>query len=648
MTAPDNYVEADASWLDRLAAAEQKYPKPAPPASQVPANKEDSQKNANDYDSSVKMALKAMPMLEYYRKHFDPAHERTLAGDEINVSCFNHIFHGNGDQHPQFNINQRLNTYICHACKIKGDMLDLIANVYGLADANLRCPDGNVDEVVRRAGAEYLGAESYISATGVRMMMLPDSNPATADEQFDRVEGFPTFNMGGGAVPFDVPSLDLPPDETSDYMPTGPVPTLDWRNILDPNGFSYKYMERACQDDSVEEFHLYNSFIALGMVAGRELTLEEGRPVRGNAFICDMGPTGAGKSSAASILMDLLHEAIPYKESSGSGVMLPSEAGSGESLVDTFKQRIETPPDPSTGRKTPVVSYLDNITALLEFDELSSLMNRIMRQGNTIESVLQAIYDCKRTVGTKSRGQGEVKAWYPYGSMLTTSQPKRIADLVKKEQVSSGFANRLIYVFGEEKPESAFTPTLPPISGIANELRDTATWCQLVRNTVKRITWEPGTRDRYQEFHRAVMDPIKKNDPQRDLIARITLTMKKHILWLCLDVRSATVTMDIVERAILFWDYLLASYKTVGGHMMTTEMGEREEEIMHALKRAFDMKQKWPSKNELRRDHLGVKKWTLRDLDVMMKDLVTNGHVEEMPPEPGRGNKKPRYRVAAE
>lgn len=646
--APDNYVEADASWLDRLAAAEAKYPKPAPPVSQVPANKEDSNSIGSQSVDEVKMALKAMPMLDYYRKHFDPAQERPLAGDEINVSCFNHIFHSKGDQNPQFNINQRLNTYICHACKIKGDMIDLIANVYGLADGNLRCPDANVDEVVRRAGAEYFQAESYISATGQRKMMLPDANPATAGEQFDRVEGFPTFNMGSGAAPFDVPSLDLPPQETSEPIVTGPIPTLEWRKVLDPNGFAYSYMEYSCQDDSVEEFHLYNSFIALGMVAGRELRLRDGRPVHGNAFICDMGPSGSGKSSAARILTEILRQAVPYHKSTATGVKLPVEVGSGEVLVDSFREKFVTPPDPTQGRTKPVASFLDNITAMLNFDELASLMNRIMRQGNTIETVLQSIYDCQLSIGTASRTHGEVEALNPYGSMLTTSQPGRIAELVKKEQVSSGFANRIIYVFGQEKVQSAFTPTLPPLRHLSDRLKDIAGWAQKVRNTLHYVEWDDDAKARYEQFHYAVINPTIQSDPNRDLINRLSLTMKKHVLWLCLDVQSPRVTLDIVERAILFWDYLYASYKTVAGHMMTNAVSEKEEEVLAAISRGYVMKGKWPTKNELRKNFLNTAKWPRQELDLMMKNLVTNGHIVEQPPEPGRGNKQPRYSVPAE
>jgi hypothetical protein len=232
--------------------------------------------------------------------------------------------------------------------------------------------------------------------------------------------------------------------------------------------------------------------------------------------------------------------------------------------------------------------------------------------------------------------------------MLTTSQPGRIADLVKKEQVSSGFANRIIYVFGQEKRQSAFTPTLPPLRHLSDRLKSIASWAQTTRNTLHYLEWDDDAKARYEEFHYSIVNPTIQADPNRDLINRLSLTMKKHVLWLCMDVQSPRVTVEIVERATKFWDYLLACYRAVAGHMMTTEMGEREEEVLAALKRGFDMKSKWPTKNELRRDYLGAKKWTLRDLDVMMKDLLTNGHIEEMPPEPGKGNKKPRYKVAAE
>jgi hypothetical protein len=644
-----NYVEAGTSWIDKVRASQAARAEAAAAAApQVPASKEGSANSKSDHDDSVKQALKRIPMLDFYRKNFNPKAERQLAGDEINVSCFNHIFHGNGDLHPQFNINQSKNVYTCHGCKINGDMLDLFANLYGLADADLRCPDDAVDEVVRRAGAEYLKAETYINAKGERVMALPDALPGSDDEDFDRVTGFPTFNMGSGAAPFAAQSLDFAPLETPVEPENTEVPTLNWRELLDPNGFSYAYVNYACADDSIEEFHVYNAFLALGFTAGRNLKLRDGRAVWANAFICDMGASGSGKSSAARILTDVLAQAMPYKKESALGVRIPPEAGSGESIIDSFQQKVLHPANPSAGQNKPYAEYLNDITALLNYDELSSLMNRIMRTGNTIEGVLQGIFDCKDSVGTKSRTAGEVEALRPYGSMLTTSQPARIAELVSKEQVGSGFASRIIYVFGKEKRQSAFTPVLPPTAHLADRLKDIRAWAQKAANTLRFIEWEPDAKERYEQFHRDVMSPTLQNDSNRDLTNRLYLMMKKHIFWLCLDVQSPVVTLAIVERGIKFWDYLYSCYKTVGGQMMKTAVGEREEEILNGLKRSYNSKGKWPTKSELRKNHLGRNKWSLNDLDLYLKQLVTHGHVEEVPPEPGKGNRFPRYRVPAE
>jgi hypothetical protein len=344
----------------------------------------------------------------------------------------------------------------------------------------------------------------------------------------------------------------------------------------------------------------------------------------------------------------MLRQAVPYHKSSATGVKLPVEVGSGEVLVDSFKEKFVTPPDPTQGRNKPIVSYLDNVTALLNFDELASLMNRIMRQGNTIETVLQSIYDCQTSIGTASRTHGEVEALNPYGSMLTTSQPSRIADLVKKEQVSSGFANRIIYVFGQEKRQSAFTPTLPPLRHLSDRLKDIAAWAQKVRNTLHYIEWDDDAKARYEQFHYSIVNPTIQSDPNRDLINRMSLSMKKHVLWLCMDVQAPRVTIDIVERAILFWDYLYASYKAVAGHMMTTELGEKEEEVLSAIQRSFDTKGKWPTKSELRRNHLNPAKWPRQELDLMLKNLMMNGHVAGMPPEPGKGNRQERISIPSE
>ena len=661
MTAPDQdstdpfYTETPPHILAKFAAieAERKAQEAAHQASQPvqPANPGPSS------DTSVKEHLRSIPMLDFYRANFPVKAERPLAPPRHLVSCFNSVFHSGGDKNPQLDINTDKNIYHCHACGVSGDMIDLLAVKYQRQDHNNRCPSEAVDQVIEFAASELLPGQTYRNVSGVLVFAARD-NP----------EQFPVFQMGTNAAPnhaeflaesavSEQKTLVFGPDDSAedadnfDYAHL--APTLDWKTALNPHGFVARYIEHCSKLDSPPEFHLYNAFLALGMTAGKKIHIAEARPVYANVFICDMGPSGAGKSGAASVLKGVLRQAFPYNPDTGMGVMLPATPASGETLVDTFRPAFTPMTPPGTPRnQRPVTIFHENITGMIEYGELSALMARTARQGNTLDATLMDLYDCddNRPPSTQSRTFGNVVARGAFGSLITTSQPRRIAKLINKDQVDSGFINRFLFVFGKLGKRKAAPEALPPVTSVVLHLQEIGNWCQKMKNLKGgEVQWDAAAFAVYEEFFHKQLDKLEMSSA---IHGRVNVMMKKHLLWLCLDEQSDMITLDIVNRAVThFWPYMDACIRIVKGQMpeeiQLKTIGQKENELLNGVYRFKQKNSKWPTAAELRKHTLRGAHWSGQDIAKLLKSLVDLGELEVIAPQPGgRGKPMPRYMLA--
>lgn len=159
--------ESGTSFQARLSALRQETGASAIPESTIPAQSiPPKEKKGSGLDDGAKAELRQLPLLPIYRRWFDPQSERVGGNDEVNLSCFNTAFHTGGDKNPQFGINTVLNVYKCHACEFSGDIIDLAANYFGYADSDGKCPQFEIDEVVKLAGEELLGMSFRKTAAG--------------------------------------------------------------------------------------------------------------------------------------------------------------------------------------------------------------------------------------------------------------------------------------------------------------------------------------------------------------------------------------------------------------------------------------------------------------------------------------------------
>jgi hypothetical protein len=187
-------------------------------------------------------------------------------------------------------------------------------------------------------------------------------------------------------------------------------PGINWRHIVPSETFLHAYLEATSIDDSPEEYHFWNGLVALGMAVGRMRTLEDSPEVTGNLYVCLTGGSGTGKSKSKRHLINVLHEALPYKKDDQPpyGARYIKGAQSGEVIIKCYQHEML---DPITNKPA---GFWPFIKGFLDFDELAELVGKSSRQGSTLKTTLMELYDGPRYLASTSMSHGTVMAEMPF------------------------------------------------------------------------------------------------------------------------------------------------------------------------------------------------------------------------------------------
>lgn len=594
-------------------------------------------------NDGAKDELRRLDLATVYRNWFHPKSEYS-SGNEVNLSCFNTDFHKGGDVNPQFGINTTLNTYYCHACNVRGDIIDLAAVRFGLADSDYRCPQERVHEAVKLAGEELCGM-AFVHRGGA-WYRVPDAQPiatpaATAAPAHpapppDRIAAQPTPPPTGtaaqptpppapvaapvaagvevngiqvvrlhaqrAAVQPQAPAV-LPPirqqDEVVEYVEDDeadeppPVIELNWREILPAGSIGYKYMEVVTKDDVPEEYHFWTVLSLMSVICGRDVCLWEASPVYSNIFTCMIGRTGAGKSQADGRAYDLAAMAVPHQEGNemNRGVKIISSPGSGEDLSKHFQHRIPSPvPAPQPGQKgQPKVIVpdieVDSVRGLVKYGEMQKIVAKMRSQSSSLESILLELYDTSRApMGGSSLTGGSTKAMNYFGCLTTTTQLDMARRLLTSDQIDSGFLNRWIFVIGKEKPRIS-RPHPIPMDSLIGDMRQLSEWARgIALHHGGRIEFDEstgGSGEIFDAFNLDIAQPLEKTAP---IYARSSLLYKKLTLILAINSKEQVISKDTVLAAQQLWKYVTDCLRVVEGRILGNDSSELNDRVFNWIK----------------------------------------------------------------
>ena len=544
-----------------------------------------------DADAAMDKAIDGIDILDAYA-HWCNKMVPVVKGNQtesIMISC---PIPGHADKVPSAWINLKKQTWFCGGCQIGGDAHDIAAYHFGYPVPAYKT-GARFHELRREMAKDFgytvqklPGGGSYIEAPVI------ESEPTTSNDVGkttpNDVAPKPSTSKKAGTVTAPEPITEPEDDSTvvalfeeeEEEEEEGPITGLNWRQIIPKDTYIDQYMQITTQDDVPEEYHFWNSLLALGFALGRDVRLYEGKPVFANLFVCTIGHTGSGKSQAAFHLGNLLTKALPHdwNNPSSKGCRKVSSPGSAEVLIHNFQKPVMDPADLKR------VAWNAPVRGLVEFSELSALMGKASRMGNVTIPTLQQFYDMDETVATSSMTHGDKSASKPFASALTTTQPKALKTLLKKSDADSGFLNRWVFAPGVDKKRVAIGSALIDMTPVVLPLERILAWASTFKDD-EFITWSDEAFECFTEFFNKTIYPEKMRTHE-PLIQRTDLLMKKLTLLFTANRMNKIVPVEAVQEAIACWSYIFAGYALIAEELGNT----LQDEIKRSVK-AFALKQ---------------------------------------------------------
>jgi hypothetical protein len=646
----------------RAAAQPESTPEPEHPEDVIPVIDLGSGYERSEVDEEIDRIVDGIDILEAYDvwcgKMKPKVGNRT---ESIMISCPKP---DHRDRTPSAWINTEKQTWFCGTCNEGGDKLDIAAYHFGFPVPGYK--EGKDFPTLLRKIAEdkgyYVektpGGAAYLKQAEIEHEPDDAAIPVGVTDRDDA----PAAAGSGDPTPLadrmgDLRSrLSIVPDAEPEAAAAEPAltvvssiapeptpaaepvyPSIDWRKILPGDSFMRRWMEvTTVNDDLPDEYYFWNGMLAVGMAAGRTTTLADHPPVHANLFVCLFGRSGDGKSRSIGPLLDLMRRALPYDHDDeySTGTYLVPTPGSAEALVDSFSKPVPDPADPKR------IAFHAPVRGLVRMDELSTITGRASRAGSVMKPTMMELFDCYNRVELKSRGAGHTIAEDPFASMLTTTQPKAIRDLVSQTDADSGFLNRWIFASGPPRDRQAFGRTPINVSRCVDPLRDIRTWA--ADHPVIGLT--PEAMDVWTGFFGDTIAQ-KLKDSEDGLLVRTDLHMKKMMLLFALDRREEMITASTMMDVIALWDYLVRSYAALGGNI---GLGPLEDARLAILEIIEQFASANSGKGISRRD-LG--RWAARrripveDLAKVLPIMVMLDQIEEAKVKPTRGPVRIVYKV---
>lgn len=493
------------------------------------------------------------------------------------------------DEEPSYWINTDKNTGNCGVCGVGYDAKDIAAFRFGYPVPDYKT-NGDFPKLIEDMAGDFgftvnrtLSGEKVLVDTSVDKSDISDISPSAPETSDPETSGSSSSLSSNPVeeepkspeVSTDAPVADLYEDEPG-YEVT--FPTLDWRDLVPgADTFIDRYMEACVKDEVPEEYHFFNALLALGFAAGRKVRLQGKLPVYGNLFLCALGKSGAGKSTAERHLRRLLRKTLPYRASdptnNGVNVVTPSSA---EMLIKCFQRTMSDPIDPTKSYPLPV-------KGLIAYSELSGLIGRGARPTNILKPVMMDFYDMSDEVRTQSLSSGTMVAVEPFASCSTTAQPAALRDLLRQGDDASGFLNRWLFVGGAPKKRTIMGTGPVDLDAAAESFEKVIGWTASFKAD-DLVTWEPDALEVMQHFFDTTVYPLNDR-ADTNIFVRLDLLMMKLALLLSVNLMQRTIQLDVVHRVIKMYPYLMACFGATADQLGNTLEHEMTEAIIFQMRR---------------------------------------------------------------
>jgi len=347
--------------------------------------------------------------------------------------------------------------------------------------------------------------------------------------------------------------------------------------------------------EAADALHLGAILTACGAHIGRKVATELGSdPIYPTLYTVLVGATGWSRKETAMrrALDDLGRTPVGSFQAASPAYQEVSDLTSAEGLAEVME-------------RTP--------NTLIRLSELTLLFSNMQRKGTTnLADQLIRLWDAPAQFQIL-RAKSATKVERPSLSILAATQPGRLADAMTHEHIISGFANRLVFVAGDAKPEMA-EPSQIDRGALWELFRD-------FQDAVQRypdgtvLARAPETDARWNAWY----GEIRRQSADEELSAmrarHQALALKVALIYAVTD-SADRIEAHHLEPAIAFvewmWRNLLLLMKRWGvGHWSQIE--QRIEETLRV---------NGPMKRHPLSRKCANRKWNNRDFSIVLDSLI--------------------------
>lgn len=362
-------------------------------------------------------------------------------------------------------------------------------------------------------------------------------------------------------------------------------------------------------------------------------------------FGLHVGRSGRGRKGTATAIVKRIHKALRAIDEHLAPLMhdggLSSREGLALMIHDGYQQGKE---------EVPAIN--DKRLWVLE-SEFANLMHQTARDGNTLSAALRDCWDG----GSIKPATKSARIWATHTHVGLTGNvtPTELMELLKKRELSNGFANRFMIYWAEQTTVSPFPKYTPDdvVQALTERVAEVLRFVQADRHVERdwlRVELSVDARVHYAKLYTGELRDNCFGATVNGLLERRAPMLLRMAMLFALTDLTATIELRHLDAALAWVRYWVESvrfiFQTASEEVQTDEIAKVAQRIVEFLaggRRA--------TRTEITRDCFRghVKKDVI---DMALSDLLTAVpqaiEVQELPPANGRpGVKTKVYRKCA-
>jgi len=355
-------------------------------------------------------------------------------------------------------------------------------------------------------------------------------------------------------------------DERTAFCPENEIDDPESWPVLDScaihPGLIYEFIHAATANSEADPAAVLGTFITrLSVEVGRNPSMMIGDGVQHvNLLAAIAGPTGAGRKGTSAKPVERLfalgnENYIPAR-------VAPGPLSSGEGLIFAVRDEVKTwqiDKKSKAGEWVVTDPGIEDKRLFVLTEELSSALQAMAREGNTLSSIVRQIFDSGNLEPlTKS---SKIKATGAHIGVCGHITVFELNQLLKENEIHNGLINRFLWFCARRQKVVPFPEPIPDndLLIFQSEIRDVVSFA----NRTAQITFSTDGREVWEDFYPELSE--SKGGFIGCVLERAPALVLRMAMLFCLVDRTNRISEEQLKTAIMLWRYCEQSAKYIFG-----------------------------------------------------------------------------------